>query len=171
VGGNPGARLSAGLRYRKKAGPNQHFLDVEYFLEMVLPAFDEAFREHARLLMFEFQRSGIEPEHFLPKTGPLSVTPAKPIWIRRRSWHAITLRTTLSRYPEGHGVGHVYNHLYGMPSLLEQHHALGQSFPAPFTVMRLLTPWSMKYQEAVKAYEPYNKLVRPLPDMRKEMLR
>jgi hypothetical protein len=28
-------------------------------------------------------------------------------------------------------VAHVYNHLYGMPSLEEQHRALGQSFPGP----------------------------------------
>ena len=55
-----------------------------------------------------------------------------------------------------------------MPALLEQHRALGESFPAPFTIMRLLTPRTMKYYEAVKAYEPYNKLVRPLPEMRKE---
>jgi hypothetical protein len=48
------------------------------------------------------------------------------------------------------------------------HQALGQRFPAPFTIMRLLTPRNMKYHEAVKAYEPYNKIVRPLPDMRKE---
>ena len=69
-----------------------------------------------------------------------------------------------------HGAAHVYNHLFGMPSLLDQHQALGQSFPAAFTVMRLLTPRNMKYHEAVKAYEPYNKLVRPLPDMREETL-
>jgi hypothetical protein len=72
---------------------------------------------------------------------------------------------------KAHSVAHVYNHLYGMPSLLEQHQALGESFPAPFTIMRLLTPRTMKYHEAVKAYEPYNKIVRPLPDMRTETLR
>jgi hypothetical protein len=32
--------------------------------------------------------------------------------------------------------------------------------------LRLLTPRDKKYHEAVKAYEPYDKLVRPLPDMR-----
>lgn len=65
-------------------------------------------------------------------------------------------------------VAHVYNHLYGMPSLLEQHQALGSSFSAPFTVMRLLTPRDMAYHEAVKAYQPYHRIVRPLPDMRRD---
>jgi hypothetical protein len=29
----------------------------------------------------------------------------------------------------------------------------------------------MKYHEAVKAYQPYHKLVRPIPDMRKETVK
>jgi hypothetical protein len=68
-------------------------------------------------------------------------------------------------------VAHVYNHLYGMPSLAEQHDALGRSFSAPFTVMRLLTPRNMAYHDAVKAYQPYQRLVRPLPNMRKDTIR
>ena len=65
-----------------------------------------------------------------------------------------------------HGVSHVYNHLYAMPSLEDQHSKLGSEFTAPFMLLRLLTPRDKKYHDAVKAYEPYDKLVRPLPDMR-----
>lgn len=158
----------SGLRYRKKAGPNPHFLDVEYFLEMVLPPFDEAFHDHAGPFMFEFQRSGIEPQDFLPKLDSfLSRLP-------KRYEYAVEVRTPSVLGPryydilKAYGVAHVYNHLYGMPSLSGQHQALGERFPAPFTIMRLLTPRNMKYHEAVKAYEPYNKIVRPLPDMRTE---
>jgi uncharacterized protein YecE (DUF72 family) len=157
-----------GLRYRKKAGPNPRFLDVEYFVEMVLPPFDEAFRDHAGPFMFEFQRSGIEPQDFLPKLDAfLSRLP-------KRYEYGVEVRTPSLLGPryydilKAYGVAHVYNHLYGMPSLSEQHQALGERFPAPFTIMRLLTPRNMKYHEAVKAYEPYNKIVRPLLDMRKE---
>jgi uncharacterized protein YecE (DUF72 family) len=160
----------AGLRYRKKAGPNPHFLDVDYFLEMVLPPFDEAFRDHTGPFMFEFQRSGIEPENFLPQLDHfLSRLP-------KQYQYAVEVRTPSllgARYHDtlkAHGVAHVYNHLFGMPSLMDQHHALGQSFPTQFTVLRLLTPRTMKYHDAVKAYEPYNKLVKPLPDMRQETL-
>jgi hypothetical protein len=42
---------------------------------------------------------------------------------------------------------------------------------APFTVMRLFTPRDMAYHDAVKAYQPYHRLVRPLPDMRKDTIR
>jgi hypothetical protein len=53
-----------------------------------------------------------------------------------------------------------------MPTLAQQHEKLGQRFTASFILLRLLTPRDKKYHEAVKAYEPYDKLVRPLPDMR-----
>jgi len=53
-----------------------------------------------------------------------------------------------------------------MPSLEEQHSQLGLVFTAPFMLLRLLTPRDKKYHDAVKAYQPYDKLVRLLPDMR-----
>ena len=58
-----------------------------------------------------------------------------------------------------------------MPTLEQQHEKLGHEFTAPFTLLRLLTPRDKKYHEAVKAYEPYDKLVRPLPDMRASSVR
>lgn len=161
----------SGLRYRKMAGPNPHFLDLEYFLEMVLPPFNEAFQEHTGPFIFEFQRSGIDAKEFLPKLDHfLGGLP-------RRYDYAVEVRTPMllgPRYDDilkANGVAHVYNHLHGMPSLAEQHQALGRSFSAPFTVMRLLTPRDMAYHDAVKAYQPYHRLVRPLPDMRRDTIR
>ena len=58
-----------------------------------------------------------------------------------------------------------------MPSLEEQHSQLSSTFTAPFVLLRLLTPRDKKYHDAVKAYEPYNKLVRPLPDMREQTVK
>lgn len=159
-----------GLRYRNKAGPNKRFLDIDYFVEMVLPPYAEAFQDHTGPFMFEFQRSGIEPNEFLPRLDRfLSELP-------KQYQYGVEVRTPSllgARYHDvlkAHGVAHVYNHLYGMPTLAEQHEALGQSFPAPFTILRLLTPRTMKYHDAVKAYEPYNKLVRPIPTMRAETI-
>ena len=54
-----------------------------------------------------------------------------------------------------------------MPSLAKQHQKMG-TFTAPFVVMRLLTPLKMSYEAAKKRAEPYNKIVRELPDMRNE---
>jgi len=160
-----------GLRYRSKAGPNPRFLDADYFLEQVLPPFAEAFDAHTGPFIFEFQRTGLDPATFLPKLDAfLSRLPA-------RYRYAIEVRNPAvigaeyHRILAAHGAGHVYNHLYAMPTLEQQHAQLGQQFTAPFTVLRLLTPRDKKYHDAVKAYEPYDKLVRPLPDMRAAAVR
>jgi uncharacterized protein YecE (DUF72 family) len=69
---------------------------------------------------------------------------------------------------ERHGVAHVYNHWCYMPPLAEQHTRMEETFTAPFTVLRLLTPLKMSYEAAKKRAEPYNKIVGELPDMRKD---
>jgi uncharacterized protein YecE (DUF72 family) len=68
-------------------------------------------------------------------------------------------------------VSHVYHYLYAMPTMEQQHEKLAGELTAPFTVLRLLTPRDKKYHDAVKAYQPYDKLVRPLPEMRESAIR
>jgi hypothetical protein len=79
---------------------------------------------------------------------------------------ALAYRQVLAR----HGVAHVYNHWCYMPSLAEQHQWMGETFTAPFTVLRLLTLLKMSYKQAKKRAAPYNKIVAELPDMRKETI-
>jgi len=43
-----------------------------------------------------------------------------------------------------------------------------ETFAAPFTVLRLLTPLKMSYEAAKKRAEPYTKIVAELPDMRRD---
>jgi hypothetical protein len=52
-----------------------------------------------------------------------------------------------------------------MPSLAEQH-KLMETFTAPFTVLRLLTPLKMSYEAAKQRAEPYIKIVEELPKLR-----
>jgi uncharacterized protein YecE (DUF72 family) len=158
----------SGLRYRSKAGSNPHFLDADYFLDQVLRPFDNGFRPHTGPFIFEFQRTGLEPANFLPRLDTfLSRLP-------KQYEYAIEVRNPAVIGPEyraileAHGVSHIYNHLYAMPTLSQQHDKLGQRFSAPFVLFRLLTPRDKKYHDAVKAYEPYDKLVQPLPDMREQ---
>ena len=68
---------------------------------------------------------------------------------------------------ETHGVAHVYNHWSHMPALAEHHTRMG-GFTAPFTVLRLLTPLKMSYEAAKKRAEPYTKIVKELPVMRRD---
>jgi hypothetical protein len=66
-----------------------------------------------------------------------------------------------------HGVAHVYNHWSSMPPLAEQH-AKMQGCTAVFTVLRLLTRLKLSYEAAKKRAEPCTKIVRELPDMRRD---
>jgi uncharacterized protein YecE (DUF72 family) len=54
-----------------------------------------------------------------------------------------------------------------MPGLSDQHQRI-QDFSASFTVIRLLTPLGMTYEEAKKRAAPYDKIVGELPEMRAE---
>ncbi|HEU4685967.1 MAG TPA: DUF72 domain-containing protein [Nitrospira sp.] len=161
----------SGLRYRAKAGPNPHFLDPDYFQAQVLPPFDQAFQAHAGPFILEFQRSGLDPGLFLPKLDHFLGR------LPRRYEYAVEVRNPAVLGPdycailERHGVSHVYNYLFGMPPLEHQHDRLERRFTAPFIMLRLLTPRDTRYHEAVKAYEPYDRLIRPLPDMRQSAAR
>lgn len=57
-----------------------------------------------------------------------------------------------------------------MSPLAKQNQRLSGYFTAPFVVFRLLTPLGMKYEAAVQRAEPYNKIVKPFPEMRKYTL-
>ena len=54
--------------------------------------------------------------------------------------------------------------------MLNTQHRKMDTFTAPFTVLRLLTPLKMSYEEAKKRAEPYNKIVGELPDLRRDTL-
>jgi len=43
-----------------------------------------------------------------------------------------------------------------------------ETFTAPFTVLRLLTPLKISYEAAKKRAEPYDKIVGELPEIRRD---
>lgn len=164
-------RFASHQRYGAKAGqPNPRFLDAKLFTEQVLSPYTEVFHGHTGPFLFEFQRMGIEPGEFLPRLdeflGLLPKDYPYAIEVRNAALLGADYRSILNT----HGVAHVYNHWTSMPPLADQHQRLGQTFTAPFAVMRLLTPLGTKYEDAVKAAEPYNKLIKPLSTMRTEAL-
>jgi uncharacterized protein YecE (DUF72 family) len=161
--------FASGVRYTRKTGPNPRFLDARYFVDMVLGPFDEAFREQTGPFILEFQRSGLEPETFFPKLDAfLAQVPKRYEYAIEVRNPRIMLDSNYRAILKAHGAAHVYNHYTAMPSLLEQHKTMEDSFTASFTVLRLMTPRDMKYHDAVKAYAPYDKIVKILPDMRRE---
>ncbi len=156
-------------RYGTKGGTaNARFLDPEIFLDLVLTPTREGLGSHAGPLLFEFQRTGLDPETFLdqldrflekvPPEARCAVEVRNPSILGERYFGILA----------AHQAAHVYNHWTGMPPLTEQHARLGRRFPAPFVVMRLLTPLGMSYQRAVERAAPYDRIVQPLPKMRQE---
>lgn len=160
-------RFANHQRYGAKAGqPNPRFLDAGLFTEQVAAPYAESFKDFTGPFVFEFQRTGIEPEDFLKRLDDfLDALPSD----YRYAVEVRTPRLLGPRYGDllrAHGAAHVYNHWTSMPPLREQHDRLQRRFTAPFMLVRLLTPLRMTYEEAVRRAEPYDRIVRALPDMR-----
>ncbi len=156
-------------RYGTKAGaPNPRFLDATVFRDLVLQPALEGLGSKLGPFMFEFQRWGLEPSMFLTQLDRfLDQLPSGPAY-------AVEVRTPAILGPryrdilQAHGVAHIYNHWTAMPPLSDQHRTLNGTFTAPFTILRLLTPLGLAYEQAVERYAPYDRIVQPQPRMRQE---
>ena len=156
-------------RYGSRAGqPNPRFLDAKLFNELVLTPYHEAqFAPHTGPFLFEFQRHGMSSEEFCTRLDGFFRQVPKDFQYAVEIRNAGLLGPDYRKILETHRVAHVYNHWSYMPSLAEQHHRM-ESFTAPFTVLRLLTPLKISYEAAKKRAEPYTKIVGELPVMRQD---
>ena len=68
-----------------------------------------------------------------------------------------------------HNVAHVFNYWTYMPPISEQ--LKHNSITADFIIARILTPLGMSYQETVKKFEPYNRIVERQPKMRADLMK
>lgn len=157
------------VRYGEKAGqPNPRFLDATLFKDLVLAPYREAkFEPHAGPFLLEFQRHGMSAEEFCSRLDGFFGQLPKDFRYAVEIRNAGLLGPEYHKVLETHGVSHVYNHWSYMPPLVEQHNRMG-SFTAPFTVLRLLTPLRMSYEQAKKRAEPYTKIVEEIPEMRRD---
>ena len=67
------------------------------------------------------------------------------------------------------GVAHVHTSWSWMPTLAEQV-AREASFTSDRFVMRLLTPPQVAYQDAVEAFFPYRRILKPIPEVRQALI-
>lgn len=156
-------------RYGRKAGAeNEHFLDAELF-EAAFSQALEPYRERVGVLMFEFgsfskaQFGGVD--EFLERLDPfLASLP--------RGWrYAVEIRN--DAYLEAgyldclrkHGVAHVYNSWTRMPGLSAQI-AMPGARTAEFTVTRALLRPGRGYEEAVRRFQPYERVQDEQPEAR-----
>jgi uncharacterized protein YecE (DUF72 family) len=152
---------------------NPDFLNVDLFKDAVLRPFARVFRDHAGCFVFEFQ----------PMRGKDLPAPAQ--WAEeldgflRQLPHDVRYGVEL-RNPEllsdvhgavlaRHGVAHVFNSWNEMPPIGEQLE-LPWTFPAGFTVGRALLRPGRAYADAVKLFEPYDRIREPQPEVRQDLL-
>lgn len=150
-------------RYGKLAGQvNEAFLSPEVFAEQFLPPFRNP-EFHAKLgcFLLQFPRmSGAlatstsflsRLEHFLaafPADFKLAIE------IRNRELLVPRYLSLLNRY----GAAHCFNHWETMPSLIDQMKCVAAAggSQAAFYMARLLTPLSMRFEEAGRYFEPFH---------------
>ena len=149
-------------RFGDLAGkPNEQFLNAELFVsDFLRPC--ETIREKVGLLMFEFSRFWpADYEHGrdfiadldkflgrLPKGWPYGVE------IRNRPW----LRSAYFECLARHQVTHVFNSWEAMPSVAEQMAMPGSRTNPELVAARFLLKPGRQYEEAVKAFEPYDRV-------------
>jgi len=152
---------------------NPEFLNAAIFKEAVLGPYSRAFRDHAGCFVFEFQAMrGKDLPDPLEWADQLDVFLSElPSDFR----YAVELRK-LELFTGLHGevlkrhrVAHVFNSWTEMPTIGEQ---LEQpwTFPADFTVVRALLKPGRRYADAVKAFEPYDRIQEPQPELRRDLV-
>lgn len=157
-------------RFGLKAGqPNPDFLNADLFQTAFLSAC-AACREQIGLLIFEFSKfypSDFERGRDFVEALDSFLAQLPSGWrygveIRNRNFLKPEYFTAL----EKHRVAHIYNSWQDMPSLKDQL-AIPESRTAPeFFGARLLLKPGRKYEEAVKAFSPYNEIKDPYPEGR-----
>jgi uncharacterized protein YecE (DUF72 family) len=153
---------------------NPDFLNAGLFKDAVLGPVARAFRDHLGCFVFEFQamrgKDLPEPARWAEQLdGFLRQLP-------RDFRYAVELRNpdllsdahgaVLAR----HGVAHVFNSWNEMPPIGDQLD-LSWTFPAGFTVARGLLRPGRAYADAVRLFEPYDRIRDPQPDVRLDLLR
>jgi uncharacterized protein YecE (DUF72 family) len=155
-------------RYGPRAGEhNSSYLNAEgfsgLFLEPLTP-----YRDRIAALIFEFGARGASPREFvdrldsflaaLPLTFPYAVEVRNREYLRARYFDCL----------RGHGTAHVLNAWTRMPTVSEQL-AIPGVFPAPFTVVRALLKQGRAYEQAVKQFQPYDRIRDENPEAREAL--
>jgi uncharacterized protein YecE (DUF72 family) len=153
---------------------NPDFLNAALFKDAVLGPYSRVFRDHAGPFVFEFQSMRGKD---LP--DPLQWADQLDDFLGElpRDFHyAVELRnpellTDLhGEVLKRHGVAHVFNSWTEMPSIGEQLD-LRWTWPADFTVARALLKPGRRYSDAVKQFQPYDRVQEPQPALRNDLLR
>jgi uncharacterized protein YecE (DUF72 family) len=157
-------------RFGIRAGkPNENFLNADLFAAAFLKPCEEI-RSKVGVLMFEFTRFWpSDYEHGrdfvadlnkflgdLPKGWPYAIE------LRNKHWLQPDYFKCLAR----HQVAHVFNSWDAMPPVSEQMALPGSWTNPKLCAARFLLKPGRKYEEAVKTFQPYDKLKETNPEAR-----
>jgi uncharacterized protein YecE (DUF72 family) len=167
-------RITAKRLDQGKGDRNPDFLNADLFKEAVLGPYARAFRDHAACFVFEFQAMrGKDLPHPLEWADDLDAFLAA---LPRDFRYAVELRNA-ELFTDIHGdvlrhqgVAHVFNSWTEVPTIGAQLD-LPWTFPADFTVARALLKPGRRYADALKAFEPYDRIQEPVPELRSDLLR
>jgi len=168
-------RFNQDARWGNLSGQrNPDFLNADLFKEAVLGPYARAFSDHAGAFVFEFQAMrgkdlpgpaqwADELHGFL---GQLPRDYRYAVELRNPELLTDAHGAVLAR----HGVAHVFNSWNEMPPIGEQLE-LPWTFPTGFTVARALLRPGRAYADAVKLFQPYERIRDPQPEVRQDLLR
>ncbi len=149
-------------RFGVRAGQvNKDFLNADLFARVFLGACEEI-RDKVGVLMFEFSR--FWPSDYqhgrdfvsdldgflgkLPKSWPYAIEMRNSHWLREEYFDCLARN----------GVTHVFNSWQAMPSVGEQMALAGSRTNPELIAARFLLKPGRKYEDAVKAFRPYDKI-------------
>ena len=153
---------------------NPDFLNASLFKENVLGPYSRVFHDHAACFVFEFQSMRGKD---LP--DPLQWADQLDDFLKelpRDFRYAVELRNpelltgVHGEVLKRHGVAHVFNSWTEMPAIGDQVD-LGWTFPTNFTVARALLKPGRRYGDAVKQFQPYDRVQEPVPSLRNDLVR
>jgi uncharacterized protein YecE (DUF72 family) len=157
-------------RFGAKAGqPNLDFLNADLFATAFLKPCEDV-RAKVGVLIFEFSQFWpSDYEHGrdfvadldaflgkLPKGWPYAIEMRNKHWLRDEYFGC------LSR----HGVTHIFNSWDAMPAVSEQMALPGSRTNTQLVAARFLLKPGRKYEQAVKTFQPYDKVKEQNPDAR-----
>lgn len=157
-------------RFGERAGQlNPDFLNADRFASAFLEPC-EAIREKVGVLIFEFSRfwpsDYAQGREFVAALdgflGRLPTGWPYAVELRNRHWLQPEYFACLAR----HRVAHVFNSWEAMPPVSEQMALPGSRTHPELVVARFLLRPGRRYEEAVKAFEPYTSVKDPNPEAR-----
>jgi len=152
---------------------NPDFLDARLFLDSVLARYARVFSRHAICFVFQFQAMRgadlFDGAEWAERLDRFFAQAPKDFRYAVELRNAELMTDRHGAVLERHGVAHVFNSWTEMPPIGTQLH-LPWALAAPFTVARALLKPGRKYADAVRAFEPYDRVREVLPELRRDLL-